>query len=166
MVPPNNSGNSAKPQTINSDKATFQVPKSERVHSDCLEAALACTILAKLETKHGQHFSRISKAGVLQVIGDIRHNRVRIEKANGDEWIVKTIDTSEDKMQVSIVLKGGSIESLLKLDREDPEKLSAILKSACRELNTHSERTLLKLANRMHFNGTGFPSRDTPHVSL
>jgi hypothetical protein len=136
---------------INSDKASTHAPtKAEIVNSNCLEAALACAILAKLATKHGEQFSKISPTTVLQLIADIRHNRVRVEKANGNELIVREIDTSEDRMRVSIVLKSGSVALLLKLDREDPDKLSVILSSACKELNGPTERKLVKLAKNIH----------------
>lgn len=164
----NTSENATKPQTkIDTVNATPRIPtKPESVNPDCVEAAIACVILAKLSTKHGQHFSHITKASVLKVIADIRHNRVRIEKANGNEWPVQTIDTAENKIQVSIVLKIGSISLLLNLERDDPKKLSDILISACTEINGRSENYLLKLANRMHYKGTGFPKRDTRVVSL
>jgi hypothetical protein len=119
--------------------------KADVLDQNCREAIAGCALLAKLRTKNVKHFQRISQIDVLKLVADIRHNRVRVDKVGGNEVIVQEIGTSEERTRVSIVLKTGSVQSLMKVKKDDPSSYFAIIDAACRQINGLNESKLFQL---------------------
>jgi hypothetical protein len=119
--------------------------KADVLDAGCQEAIVGCVLLAKLRTKKGNHFQRISQLDVLKLMADLQHSRLRVDKVGGNDSIVQEVGTSEERTRVSLVLKIGSVQSLMKAEKDDPSGCAAIINAGCKQVNDSNESKLLKL---------------------
>ena len=120
------------------------LPINQKLDDTCLEALLGCTILAKLNTIHGDQFRCISEPDVLNVIEALRANQISVTNSGGSDVIKMEVGKNNEARQVTMRLRRGSIKALL---ATRPELVSGDqLKFACEYINSGTvKHELLKL---------------------
>jgi hypothetical protein len=118
-----------------SDKHTSKTPKQP----DYLEGLIACSIIAKLQTKSGDNFQRIRERDVLDVIQALRSNQIRVISSGAFEIVKLNI---ADGQRITLRLIRGSVKAVIdmKLDLADEQ-----LKVACAHPNSENVEKQLSL---------------------
>ena len=115
-----------------------------------LEGLIGATIIAKLKTRSGSQFQRISERDVVNVIQAFRSNQINVTNSGRFE-IIKLDIAGEQRITLSLVR--GSIRSLLAMK---PDLAGDRIKFACGHVNSPSvEKKLLNLKEDIQMQSSG-----------